>query len=626
MKIPNIALTGNPNSGKTALFNALTGSNQKVGNYPGVTVEKKEGLVTCADGSKICLIDLPGIYSLDAQTPDEFITQSVLLGKIKPEPDAMIVVVDATNLQRGLALVLEIKKLGYPILLALNMMDLAENRGEELDLSYLEESLELPVVSVSAIKKRGILELLEQTQRLLRERSKSCLNLEWKKPTAEEIYKRFNKVDRIVNQTIQRAPAPLLWSDQIDRWLLHPFFGILILGTVLTLLFQSIFYFAKIPMHWIELGVQWFHDGVGKYISDGALKSLLMDGIINGAGSVLVFLPQILLLFLFISFLEDSGYMARAAFLMDRMMNRVGLHGRAFIPLLSSYACAVPGIMATRTIQNPRDRLVTILVIPLITCSARLPVYSLLIGAFIPDQKIWGWVGVQGLVMLGLYFLGIAAALLLALLFRKTLLKGDNPPLILELPSYRWPSIQTLWLGLLEKAKIFVVRVGTVILALSIVLWFLASYPKPPEGSALLQSTSSSIAYSYAGQIGKQMEPFFKPIGFNWQIAVALIPGFAAREIMIGALATVYAVETEHQDEHGAALLGPRLSSHWSLATALSLLVWYVFSCQCFSTLAMTYRETNSIRWPVVMFGYMMVLAYAFSFLTFRVATALGGG
>jgi ferrous iron transport protein B len=414
-----------------------------------------------------------------------------------------------------------------------------------------------------------------------------------------------------------------IWTEKIDRVVLHPILGSVLLIAVLAMIFQAIFSWATVPQDWIKTGLDHFGAWAGSFLSTGPLKSLLVDGIIAGVGSVLVFLPQILLLFGFILILEDSGYMARAAFLMDRVMGRVGLHGRAFIPLLSSYACAIPGIMATRTIENRRDRLTTILVAPLTTCSARLPVYTLLIAAFIPNRAVFGPVKLQGLVMFGLYVAGIVAALLMAVLFRKTILRGAKPPLLMELPTYKWPSLKNLVFGLSERANLFLKRAGTVILTVAVLLWFLASYPKPPVG-APLDADHTPISYSYAGMLGRGLQPLVAPVGFDWRITVALIPGFAAREVMISALGTVYAVEGgEHQVTEA---LGAKIAKDWSLATALSLMVWYVLSLQCFSTVAITRRETNSWTWPAFMFFYMTVLSYGASFATFHIARWLGWG
>ncbi|OFZ19265.1 MAG: ferrous iron transport protein B [Bdellovibrionales bacterium GWB1_55_8] len=614
-----VALAGNPNCGKTALFNALTRGRQKVGNYPGVTVERKEGTAKTPAGRSLSVLDLPGAYSLDARSPDEEVTRDVLLGTQLGEeaPDALIAVADATNLERCLGLVLEVRDLGIPAVLALNMMDLARERELDLDISALQSALGIPVIPTVAPKSQGTRELLASVEGAveLARASGSSTKISWRAPGAPEIRQRFTEVDRILALAIKKPAKPTFWTDRIDGVVLHPFWGSLILLAVLAIMFQAIFTWASTPMDWIEGSVAAVGNALSNTLSEGPLRSLLVDGIIAGVGSILVFLPQILLLFTFILILEDSGYMARAAFLMDRTMGRVGLHGRAFIPLLSSFACTVPGIMATRTIENRRDRLTTILVAPLITCSARLPVYSLLIAAFIPNQVIWGPVRMQGAVMLGLYLSGIFAALLVASILRKTVFSGPKPALMLQLPTYKWPDPKNVMLGLLERASIFIKRAGTVILALSILIWFLASYPKPPADAP---SETPGIAYSFAGQIGKTLEPIVQPIGFNWQIAVAMIPGFAAREVMVGALATVYAVEGDVESESGTELLASKISRDWPLATALSLLVWYVLSLQCLSTLAVTRRETNSWKWPAVMLGYMTVLAYTGSFVTYR--------
>lgn len=626
-----VALAGNPNCGKTALFNALTGGRAKVGNYPGVTVERKEGTIAF---STISILDLPGTYGLESRTLDEAVTRDVLLGRCQGEsiPDLILAVVDANNLERSLAFVLELKALGRPMVLALNMFDLARDRKVDISLEALETELGIPVVATAATRKEGIPALLKKLQSELQSETvrhstphhssgppSAAAQAPWHHPTPEEIRHRFAEVDRILARVIRHAPQPSIWTDRIDRVVLHPVWGSLLLLFVLGFVFQAIFAWAQVPMDWIKAGVESIGLWLGSQLSEGPLKSLLIDGILAGVGSVVVFLPQILLLFLFILVLEDSGYLPRAAFLMDRLMGKVGLHGRAFIPLLSSFACAIPGIMATRTIENRRDRLITILVAPLTTCSARLPVYSLLIGAFIPHKTFWGGLGLQGLVMLSLYLAGIAAALIMALVFRHTLLKGETPMLLLDLPTYKWPSLMNIGVGLFERGKLFLRRAGTVILSISIVLWFLASYPKPP-----VSATGPAISYSFAGMIGHWIEPVLRPIGFNWKIAVALIPGFAAREVMIGSLATVYAVEEKAEGMNR--VLAERLVEDWSIATGLSLLVWYVLACQCISTLAVTRRETNSILWPAVMLAYMTALAYGGSFITYTLAVRAGLG
>jgi ferrous iron transport protein B len=635
--IHRIALAGNPNCGKTVLFNMITGSRQKVGNYPGVTVERKEGSAKYPSGEAVSILDLPGTCSLNARTPDEEITRNVLLGLQSGEtpPEALIAVADATNLERTLGFVLELRDLGKPMVLALNMMDLAERRGLKLDLDELERQLRIPVIPTIAVKKKGIPEILSAIEKEIARKFDASKpdsgQKDWKAPGAEEVRARFKEVDRVIAAaTRQRAHLTAsAWTDRIDHVVLHPLWGSLILVTVLSLMFQAIFSWANAPQDWIKSAVAWTAAGVGSLLGEGPLKSLIADGIIAGVGAVLVFLPQILLLFLFILFLEDSGYMSRAAFLMDRLMGKVGLHGRAFIPLLSSHACAIPGIMATRTIENRRDRLTTILVAPLTTCSARLPVYALLISAFIPNRSLLGPLRLQGVVMLGLYASGLIAALGMAIVFRSTILRGKKPPLLMELPSYKWPSVRSIGLGLWERCVLFLRRAGTVILTMSVVLWFLVSYPKPPVG-APTDPAHPAISYSLAGKTGHFLEPLVRPLGFDWRIAVALIPSFAAREVMVSALGTVYAVEADpsgHTDEERMSqALAKKLSQNWSLATALSLLVWYVLACQCLSTLAVTRRETNSWGWPAVMLGYMTALAYLASFATFQIASRLGLG
>jgi ferrous iron transport protein B len=507
------------------------------------------------------------------------------------------------------------------MLLALNMMDLARERGMELDLEALARELGMPVLPTVAVRRQGVPELLARAGELASadRASAPAPAAPWRESRPDEIRARFAEVDRILRVGVRRAARPARWTERIDRVVLHPVWGAALL------LFQAIFTWANAPMDLIKQGVAAAGQWVGTWLPEGALRSLLVDGVLAGVGAVLVFLPQILLLFLFILLLEDSGYMARAAFLMDRIMGRAGLHGRAFIPLLSSFACAIPGIMATRTIENRRDRLATILVAPLMTCSARLPVYALLIAAFIPNKVVWGPVRLQGLVMLGLYLAGIGAGLTVAVVLRKTVLRGPRPPLLLELPTYKWPSARSVAMGLVERSRLFLRRAGTVILTLSVLLWFLATYPRPPAGA-----TEPPITYSYAGRVGHRLEPLVRPIGFNWRIAVALIPAFAAREVMIGALGTVYAVERHDAaaggEEQFTQTLGDRLAKDWSLATALSLLVWYILAMQCLSTLAVTRRETNSWKWPAAMLGYMTALAYAGAWATFRLASLAGLG
>lgn len=612
----NLALVGLPNCGKTSLFNALTGSRQKVANYPGVTVERKEGFIVLPERLQLRVLDLPGTYSLDARTPDEEITRDVVLGRHASEvqPGVLVAVVDATNLERNLGLVLELKELGIPMVLALNMMDLARKRGLELDLPRLESELGVRIVTTVAVKREGLEKLIAEIRTCKVGVPAQC---PWQKPTGSEIRARFNRVDAILKSVIRHRTKPARWTRRIDRVVLHPVLGFGVLLAMLALIFQAIFSWASLPADAIEAGVAGFGKWVESMLSEGPMRSLVVDGVIAGVGAVLVFLPQILILFAFVFLLEDSGYLSRAAFLMDRVMGSVGLHGRAFIPLLSSYACAIPGVMATRTIANPKDRLATILVAPLATCSARLPVYTLLVGAFIPNRSMLGGFGLQGLVLFGLYLAGTIAPLSVAWVLRRTVLKGPRPSLLLELPTYKRPSLRGLALGLIERTKIFLRRAGTVILGLSVLIWVLSSYPKAPE-----TSSEPAIHYSFAGKIGHAIEPLLKPIGFDWRVGVALVPGFAAREVMVGALGTVYAVESGSGD----AELGARLATSWSLATALSLIVWYIFAPQCLSTLAVVRRETNSWRWAGFLMAYMTVLAYVASFATFHLARALGWG
>lgn len=621
-----IALAGLPNCGKTSLFNALTGSRQKVANYPGVTVERKEGAIALPDGRTLRVLDLPGTYSLDARTPDEAITRDVLLGKVQGEepPIALVAVADATNLERNLGLVLELRDLNVPLVLALNMMDLARKRGLELDLERLSSELGIPVVPTVAVKNLGLSELLSAVDRALGATPAAAPRTEWKRSDFALVRARFSEVDRILKASTKKSGTPELWTERLDRVFLHPVLGFIVLAAVLAFMFQAIFSWASIPQGWIEQGVGAFGAWVGSLLADGPLKSLLVDGAIAGVGSVLVFLPQILILFSFILVLEDSGYLARAAFIMDRVMGGVGLHGRAFIPLLSSFACAIPGILSTRTIANPRDRLATILVAPLTTCSARLPVYTLLVGAFIPDRPFFGPFRMQGAVLFGLYLAGTIAPLTMAWLFRRTILRGPKPPLLMELPTYKVPSVRGVVLGLLERAKIFLRRAGTVILSLSVLVWFLSSYPAPPATApSPVDGGVPAIHYSYAGKLGHAVEPLLKPLGFDWRVGIALIPGFAAREVMVSALGTVYALEGDEAQVEKA--LGERLAVSWSLATALSLIVWYIFAPQCLSTLAVVRRETNTWKWPLFLLGYMTALAYVASFATFHIVGWIWG-
>jgi len=618
----SLSLVGVPNCGKTALFNRLTGSRQKVANYPGVTVERKEGrLVAPRTGHVYRVVDLPGAYSLQPTTLDEAITRDVVLGRHASEqpPDLLVCVVDATNLRLNLRLVLDLKRLGRPLIVALNMSDLARERGYGLDRAALARALGVPVIETVAVQaggERGLIEAIDLhfSGRTPLERSGL---VDAPAASAADIEATQREVRRILGQIGYRVPPRLALLERFDAIVLHPVSGPLLLAVVLFLMFQAVFSWARLPMDAIQSAVAALGGWIGSTMSDGPLRHLLVDGVIAGAGSVLVFLPQIIVLFAFILALEDSGYLPRAAFLLDRLMGKVGLSGRAFIPLLSSFACAIPGIMATRTIPSARDRLATIMIAPLMTCSARLPVYALLIAAFIP-RRSYGVFNLQGIVLFALYALGVLAAMGVGLVLKRTFMRGDYHPLLLELPEYKWPNLRNLALGLLERIRIFLMRVGTILLALMIVLWFLASFPAPPAGA-----TGPAIQYSFAGMIGRGLETLFAPIGFNWQISVALVPGLAAREVAVGALGTVYAMSAAGKDVAGALL--PVIASSWSLATGLSLLAWYAFAPQCLSTIAVVRRETNSWRYPLAMVLYLFALAYAASFVTYRVTRLLTG-
>ena len=614
-----MALVGNPNSGKTALFNALTGSRQKVANYAGVTVERKEGVVTAPSGRVIQVLDLPGTYSLRARSPDEAVTRDAVLGRLTGEtpPDVIVCVADATNLRLVLRLALELKQVGRPFVLALNMYDIAQRQGLRIDLEGLSQAVGAPIVTTVATRKRGIDDLVARAETLAL--TVAPTDSTWREPTAAEIRAAHAEAQRIMKAHVRPAERPDTWTGRIDDVLLHPVGGLLILSAILFVMFQAVFAWASPAMDAIEAGFGWLGGMVAMVTPDGLLRSLLVDGLIAGVGSVLVFLPQILIVFFFILLLEDSGYMARAAFLMDRMMGAAGLHGRAFIPLLSSHACAIPGVMAARVIDQKHDRLTTILIAPLMTCSARIPVYTLIIGAFIPDRTVWGFVNLQGLVMFGLYASGIVSGLTVAFVIRKVFWRTASEPFMMELPTYRLPDPANVLRNLMQRAGIFINRAGRIILPLMVLVWVLSTFPYPPDGA-----TGPAIDYSFAGMIGHAIEPFLAPIGFNWQMSVALVPGMAAREVAVAALGTVYAVGDV--EGAGGATLSAILASQWSLASGLAVLAWYVFAPQCLPTLGVVKRETNSWLWPTVMFTYMFSLAYLASFITYRVSLAMGGG
>lgn len=628
-----VALVGNPNCGKTALFNLLTGAHQKVANYAGVTVERKQGHAHLDDGRTLCVVDLPGTYSLNPTTADESVTHDVLMGLRAGEapPDAIVAVVDATNLRMNLRLVLQLRALGQPIVVALNMMDVAREHGLQIDVQKLSAELGMPVVETVAVDSslfgKGIARLtghvitngrealLDAARQALAAQPMKTDHLAPSQHVPLDQVALQKQVNRILSVAMPNAPRIKRFNHQIDAVVMHPVWGLVLLAALLMMIFQAVFSWANVPMDAIKEVVATVGDFITATLPDGLLRSLLVDGVVAGVGGVLVFLPQILILFFFILLLEDSGYLPRAAFLLDNLMGKVGLSGRAFIPLLSSFACAVPGIMATRSIPNWRDRLATIMVAPLMTCSARLPLYALLIGAFIPAREV-GMFNLQGLTLFALYAAGILSAMAVAWVLKRTWMKSSYQPLMLELPPYRRPNLRNLLQGLWQRALVFLKQVGTIIFAVIVLLWFLSTFPGPPDGA-----TGAAIEYSFAGMLGHALQYVFAPIGFNWQICIALVPGMAAREVAVGALATVYALSAT--GEETAQALSPLIAQSWSTATAYSLLAWYVFAPQCISTLVMVKRETNSWRYPALMACYLFGLAYLASFITFRVVTAL---
>ncbi len=681
-----IAVAGNPNCGKTTLFNALTGLRQKVGNYPGVTVEKKEGSCLGSHGEPLDLIDLPGCYSLQARSPDEAVSRDVLLGRQSDtaRPDAVLAVVDATNLERNLYLVSQLLELGLPVFLGLNMVDLMEKRGAFIDVALLSEHLGIPVLPLVAPKGTGLIALkqaLSQTPlphpkvrpplpetlrkeaeliaaRLpnngaqmseavlllglapgqlqstpdLSEELLSCLTTSRQRleaaglePVSAAVDARYDWIQRICSVCV-RSPdsGGLTTSDKLDAILTHGVWGWMAFIGSMTLMFFCIFTIAKIPTDWIAAAQSSCGNWIETLLAEGDFRSLLIDGVLAGVAGVVVFLPQILILTLFLGLLEDSGYMARAAFLMDRLMSRVGLHGKSFIPMLSSFACAIPGIMATRTIEQRKDRLVTILVAPLMSCSARLPVYTLLIAVLLPDVAAW----IKSLIMLGMYLIGIGAAFLMAWLFKKTLLRGETPILLMEMPPYRAPSFTGILLRMRERAWLFLKRAGTVILALSVVLWALMTYPKPSNPDA---PRAEQLAHSVAGRLGHALEPVIAPLGFDWKIGIGLIGSLAAREVFVSTMGIVYSVESDSAGSTETSLIDtmraekrPDGTPVYTLLTGLALMVFYVLAMQCLSTLAVVRRETNLWGWPAFQFAYMTILAYGAAFLVYQGGRLLG--
>jgi len=610
-----VALVGNPNAGKSALFNALTGARQKVGNYPGVTVERKIGRMALDDGRPLELVDLPGTYSLDPQSPDEQVTRDVLFGRQEGErtPSALVVVVDATNLDNHLRFVLQLVALGLPTVVALNMIDMATRDGLEIDIPRLSAELGVPVVPTVAVRKRGLDELREALGRAVGGGGKAVF------ATGEpgELSRLQREARRIATAVTRQHRQTNFWTQRVDKVALHPVFGPILLGALMFVMFQAVFSWSQVPIEWLASLQAWLGDQAVRHLPDSMLRSLLVEGIINGVGSVVAYLPQILVLFFFILLLEASGYMVRAAFLMDRLMSGVGLSGRAFIPLLSSFACAIPGIMATRSIDDQRDRLTTILSAPLMTCSARLPVYAVVIGAFIPARKVLPGVGLQGLVLFCLYLAGILGSMLVAAVLKRTVTKGGGGGFMMEMPKYQMPVWRDVALGLWQRAYVFMRRAGTVILWVTVALWALTSFPKAPDG--VKQSE-----YSIAGRIASGIEPILRPVGFNHALALAVIPAMAAREVAVSALQTVYSIDSGDDEKLGQQRLATRLRAAWPLPTALAFLAWFVFAPQCLSTIAVIRRETNGWFWPAFTLAYLFTLAWVAAGITFWTATALG--
>ena len=613
------ALIGNPNCGKTSLFNRLTGARAKVANYPGVTVERRSGAITGLS-QPVELLDLPGTYSLFVTSPDEQVARDVILGKLPGErrPDLLIAVVDACNLRLGLRLVMELRSLNRPMLLALNQMDEAKRRGISIDLAGLSHAIGIPIVETVAVNSQGVAGLRQTLDNYAQQYAQQpaladgeqVLALSDRQESVEALYSEIESIMR--QHVVQPAQLPR-WQDRLDSLVMHPVLGLLVLFSILLVIFQAVFAWASPLVDLIDAGFSGLGDVVAGLLPDGILKDFIVDGLIAGVGGVLVFLPQILILFFFILLLEDTGYLTRAAFLLDRAMRGLGLSGRSFIPLLSSFACAVPGIMATRTISDPRERFITIMVAPLMTCSARLPVYALIIAAFIPEQTVWGIFNLQGLTLFFLYFAGVASAALIAWILRRQQAREEFP-LLLELPCYRWPMAYHLLMGLRERAWIFIRRVGTIILALSIVLWFLATFPGAPADATL-----PAIDYSFAGQLGHFMQPLFAPLGFNWQMCIALIPAMGAREVAVSALATVYAVGEDSID----VALGAALTASWSLPVAFAYLAWFVYAPQCISTIAVVKRETNSLKATSFFTVYLFALSYFAAWATYQIASVI---
>ena len=615
---PRIVLTGCPNAGKTALFNRLTGSHQKVANYPGVTVEYKRGQFALPSGVPVDLIDVPGAYSLNAASMDEEVARDILTGQSDEIgiPDLLVVVADATNLRLHLRFALEVRALGIPTILALNMMDIAERRGYQISPEALSAEIGMPVVPCVAVRSGNVGQLLAAIETALHSPAEKPAKCAYKLTSTKELRILQNAANNHLRNAGVHQGTPPHTTYAIDRVLLHPVMGVAFLLGLMFFVFQAVFAWSGWPMDQIDALMGMLGESAASLIPEGYLQSFIVDGIIAGVGSVVIFLPQILILFLFILLLEDSGYMARAAFMLDRLMGGVGLHGRAFIPLLSSYACAIPGIMATRAIPEKRDRFTTIMIAPLMTCSARIPVYTLLIAAFVPAQTVAGLFNLQGLVMFGLYAAGLLSGLVVAWVVKRMARNPQDSRFMMELPSYKLPTLRNISLGLLERAKIFLRRAGTIIFAAVVVLWFIATFPEAPAGAA------NPVTHSYAGMLGELLAPLFAPAGFNWEMTLALIPAMAAREVAVAALGTVYALGNPDITEAG---LGAILAASWSLPQALSFLVWFIFAPQCISTLAVMKRELGSTKWMWIGFGYLTGLAYVASVATYQVSSWLLG-
>lgn len=613
------ALLGAPNCGKTVLFNALTGAHAKVANYPGVTVDKREGIFV--DDASIHIVDLPGTYSLRATSPDEAVARDMVLGKLGRQPDAIIAVADATNLRMTLRMVLEMKTLGLPMVVSLNLSDVARSRGLKIDAAKLSSLLGVPVLETTAIRSDSV-QILRQAVAAMNLDEQHDFDPQTAEQTLEALDSNalYAEVEHILQQVVHTEMALPEWHRRLDRLVLHPLWGLLLLLLVLLLVFQAVYSWSAPLMDGIEYLFSLFGEWLADTLAPGMLTDLLVSGVIAGMGSVLVFLPQITILFAFILLLEDSGYLPRAAFLLDNLLSKSGLSGRAFIPLLSSFACAVPAVMSARTIQDPRERLVTIAIAPMLTCSARLPVYALIIAAVVPQRTVWGIFNLQGLTLFALYLIGIISAGLTAYIMKRLARRRGNVqqfPLLMELPTFRMPNFKHIATSLWDRVKAFLKRAGTVIFAISVILWALVSFPAPPAGAS-----GPAIDYSFAGSIGHFIQPIFAPLGFTWQMCIAMIPGIAAREVVVAALGTVYAVGAGSDEAVQQALI-PIVHNQWSLPTAFAFLAWYIYAPMCMATLAVIKRETRSTRQTLMITGYLFALAYLFALIVYQISVRI---